>query len=294
MSRPRIRLLIPNDPHPMRIERDLANEIGLNESIVLLQLEYLIGISQNERDGLVWTYHSLEDLKRNFFPWWSTATINRILQKLKDMDLITIGNYNKLGYDRTQWYALNEVGVRRLSSAVLHTTAISQNEKSILQNDQMDLSKMRNPFDQNETTIPKSTHENTHKNDRAPRKSADAPETKELTPHQAIMDAYAQALGYPIKDGAKEGNAAKWLVKNNYTPAQVVGCYQSLRADPWWEGKHISLQTVAGKIGAWSQAKHKELVPPTVAAARQPQQPSGPSESLRPILAERRKAHEGK
>src|SRR5262249_31932336 len=58
--------------------------------------------------------------------------------------------------------------------------------------------------------------------DRAPRKSADAPAPEETqpSPHQAIMQAYQQALGYPIKDGAKEGNAAKWLVKNGYTPEQ--------------------------------------------------------------------------
>lgn len=172
MARPRIRLLIANDPHPMRIERDLAKEIGLNESIVLLQLEYLISISNNERDGRLWTYQTLQDLHEIYFPWWSPTTISRIVKALEERELIVIGNYNKLGYDRTQWYALNDVGIARLSSVLLHTDAIFQNEKSILQNEKsifqngdIDHVKMKNGSSQNETTIPKSTHKNTQESE---------------------------------------------------------------------------------------------------------------------------------
>lgn len=164
MARPRIRLLIPNDPHPMRIERDLAQEIGLNESIVLLQLEYLITIGNNERDGRMWTYQSLQDLHEIYFPWWSVMTISRIVKSLEEKQLIIIGNYNKLGYDRTQWYALNDEGIARLSSVLLHTDAIYQidksvyqNGKSIYQNDDIDPNKMINGTQQIDTTIPKST-----------------------------------------------------------------------------------------------------------------------------------------
>lgn len=89
---------------------------------------------------------------------------------------------------------------------------------------------------------------------RAPRKSADAPIEK--TPHQNIMDAYANALGYPIRDGPKEGNAAKWLVNNGYSPEQVTACYAHLKVQTFWKEKHISLQTVAGNIGAYLQAKN--------------------------------------
>jgi hypothetical protein len=166
MARPRIRLLIPNDPHPMRIERDLAKEIGLNESIVLLQLEYLISISNNERDGRLWTYQTLQDLHEVYFPWWSVMTISRIVKALEEKELIIIGNYNKLGYDRTQWYALNDVGIAKLTSVLMHSDAIYHNDKSISQNgksiyqiDMIDSNKMINGTQQNDTTIPKITHE---------------------------------------------------------------------------------------------------------------------------------------
>jgi len=89
---------------------------------------------------------------------------------------------------------------------------------------------------------------------RAPRKSADAPAEK--TPHQKIMDAYASALAYPIRDGPKEGNAAKWLVNNNYTPEQVTACYAHLKVQAFYANQHVSLQTVASQIGAYLQSKN--------------------------------------
>lgn len=67
------------------------------------------------------------------------------------------------------------------------------------------------------------------------------------------MDAYGESLGYPIKDGAKEGSAAKWLIANGYTPDQVRACYAHLKAQPFYQSKHLSLQTLAGNIGAYMQ-----------------------------------------
>ena len=111
------RIFVLNEPYALRISPALAQEIGFNESIVLLQLEFLITISKTkEIDGNIWTYQSLADLKENYFPFWSLSTINRIVRKLERGGYINIGNYNKLGYDRTQWYSLNEEGIAKLNS----------------------------------------------------------------------------------------------------------------------------------------------------------------------------------
>jgi len=92
---------------------------------------------------------------------------------------------------------------------------------------------------------------------RTPRKSAGVPAEK--SPHQKIMDAYQEILEYPIRDGPKEGNAAKWLVKNGYTPEQVQACYAHLKVQSFWREKHISLQTVAGQIGAFLHSKNGHI-----------------------------------
>ncbi len=167
MKTQRLRLLVFNDPRTMRIDKDLAAEIGLTESIFLLQIEYLIGVSQHERDGRVWTYQSLQDLHDHFFPFWSLTTISRIIKTLEHKELLVVSNYNKSGFDRTQWFALNEVGINKLQSVKLQETPIFQNEKWILHNGEIDPAKTVNRSRQNETTIPKTTTETTQTNDDA-------------------------------------------------------------------------------------------------------------------------------
>jgi hypothetical protein len=155
----RLRLFVINDPHSMRISADLAVEIGYNESVVLLQLEYLIGISTTEEhDGDIWTYQTLDELRMNYFPWWSNATIHRILDSLKQQGLIKIGNYNKLGIDRTHWFALDVEGINRLKSIQIDD-AIFQNEKWKRANCNMHPRKMKNASAQNEITIPETPTE---------------------------------------------------------------------------------------------------------------------------------------
>ena len=150
------RLLVQNDPYPMRINKELAEEIGFNESIIFLQLEYLIATSTTkEIDGELWTYQSLSDLRKKYFPWWSLATIARILKSLEEKKLIKIGCHNKLGFDRTQWYCFNQEGIAQLKSVQMDTS-IFQNEKCKRANCKMDDSKMINASEQIETTIPET------------------------------------------------------------------------------------------------------------------------------------------
>jgi len=159
MSRPRKRLLTFNDPQPLRIDRRLAIEIGFLESVVLLQLEFLISISHNEREGQFWTYHTLKQLKERHFPWLSQATICRTIQSLEEKGLIVRGHFNRSGFDRTQWFALNYDGIGRLTSVrtgedapILHSaTRTLQDAKSVLQDAPSAL--------QVEATIPESTTE---------------------------------------------------------------------------------------------------------------------------------------
>ena len=158
----RERIVVTNDPHAMRINKELAREIGFQESIVFLQLEYLIAHSDDViagPDGISrrWKRLPLKDLQEHHFPWWSAATILRVLNRLQERNLLLVGEHNALGYDRTQWYAVDEEGVREL-----HSVAIFQNEECKLQNANqhfsdcnMEISKMKSPDSQNETTIHK-------------------------------------------------------------------------------------------------------------------------------------------
>jgi hypothetical protein len=129
----------------------LAVEIGLPESVILLQLEYLISISTTlPKDGNLWTYQSLADLQ-GYFPWWHESTIDRAVNNLRVSGLLLFGNYNRNKQDRTRWYALNWPGVAMLKS-VRVDESILQNAKWLRQKP---TSKRQDPLPtlQNETTI---------------------------------------------------------------------------------------------------------------------------------------------
>ncbi len=93
------RLFTLNEPHAPRLNPALAAEIGLNESLIFLQLEYFIAISNNVRNGIKWTYQSLTDLKK-MFSFLSQATINRAIKSLIEKKLIIVGNFNQKKYDK--------------------------------------------------------------------------------------------------------------------------------------------------------------------------------------------------
>jgi hypothetical protein len=114
------RVFTLNDPHAPRLSPALAEEIGLNESILFLQIEYWIAISNNERNGRRWTYQSTSDIKETF-PFWSESTVKRIVNSLKRQDLIIIGNYNQWKGDKTRWFAINFEQVGKLKTLTLRS-----------------------------------------------------------------------------------------------------------------------------------------------------------------------------
>ncbi len=156
----RRRLFTLNDPYALRVSPQLAEEIGLNESIVLLQIEFLISISDHFKEQRWWTYQSLRDLQKNYFPWWSIATLSRTIKALEEKELITIGNFNRAGYDKTQWFSLNDDGISRLVSIRLHE--VFQNETGVFHPATSAFQNETGVF-QNETAIPETTSETTQR-----------------------------------------------------------------------------------------------------------------------------------
>lgn len=152
----RRRIFILNNPLAPRLCPELAEEIGLAESILLLQIEFWISISDHYIDESWWTYQSLRDIQRTFI-FWSLETINRTIKSLAKKGLIQIGNYNKAKYDRTRWFALSEEAINRLQSISL-LSMVSLNETP-LSNNKTPLSQKETESSQIVTTIPETTTE---------------------------------------------------------------------------------------------------------------------------------------
>ena len=120
-------------------DTDVAEKYGVNAAIILQNIGYWI--KQNEAnetnfyDGRYWTFNS----KRAYgelFPYMSKRQIETAFQKLIEDGVIVTGNYNKLAYDRTLWYALTQKG------------------KSILHFGEMEKPKTANGTPQNGEPIP--------------------------------------------------------------------------------------------------------------------------------------------
>ena len=110
---------------------NIAVEYGVNAAVLLQNIGYWI--KQNEAnemnyyDGYYWTFNSRRAYKE-LFPYMSERQINTAFQKLIDNGLIITGNYNKLAYDRTLWYALTQKGKCILHFDIMENDKMSNGE----------------------------------------------------------------------------------------------------------------------------------------------------------------------
>ena len=118
---------------------DVASKVGVNAAIIFQDMGFWCEHSRTNRknyhDGLYWTYNSISALGEHY-PYMSTKAIRTALQKLIDAEMLTTGNFNAKGWDRTLWYALTQKG------------------ESIFRKGKMDYPKKENGSSQNGEPIP--------------------------------------------------------------------------------------------------------------------------------------------
>ena len=198
------------DESPLIVLPSLAKAIGLHEAILLQQLHYWLNNEKSGRviDGVKWIYNTLGDWEAQL-QCISPATISRAMHTLEEAGLIQIGNFNRVGFDRTQWYTINydkmdllhalieqEQDLARQAKLQAAEQAqtnpeppaapppILQNEKSDVAKCKMQTRKMQNAnaqnaksILQNETTIPENSTENSTR-DNAENLGSDFEKTK--------------------------------------------------------------------------------------------------------------------
>lgn len=144
------------DDYPIQVLPNLAKIIGLNEAIFLQQLHYWSSKSGKSRDGKMWVYNTYEGWEDNF-PFWSNATIRRIIKSLEDKNCIfTTSKYNAMKIDRTKWYAINYDKMAELDNEL---TVDNRNNSPSAQNEQMDVVNMSKPITRDYTETKKEKEE---------------------------------------------------------------------------------------------------------------------------------------
>ena len=89
-----------------------AIHFGYMEAVLLFHFMFWIDFNRNKKqhfhDDKYWTYSSISTLHKSYFPFFSEGQIRRAIDSLFKQNVIIKGNYNKLKYEKTTWYALTD------------------------------------------------------------------------------------------------------------------------------------------------------------------------------------------
>lgn len=114
---------------------EIAKRYGIPCAVLLKHIYFWIeknkANNKNFYDGHYWTYNSRKAFAE-LFPYLNERQINYALQKLIDEELIITGNYNKVAYDRTLWYAVTKKGYSILQNCQMEVTKLSNGNDEIV------------------------------------------------------------------------------------------------------------------------------------------------------------------
>ena len=89
-----------------------AIHFGYMEAVLIHHFMFWIDFNRKKKqhfhDDKYWTYSSISTLHKSYFPFFSEGQIRRAIDSLFKQNVIIKGNYNKLKYDKTTWYALTD------------------------------------------------------------------------------------------------------------------------------------------------------------------------------------------
>jgi len=95
------------DEHPIQVLPDLAKCVGLNEAIILQQINYWLNKTKNWHHDKPWVYNTYKNWQEQF-PFWSISTIKRTITNLENKELLkSRSDFNKMKIDKTKWYTIN-------------------------------------------------------------------------------------------------------------------------------------------------------------------------------------------
>ena len=98
---------------------DVAKDVGTNAAVLFHSIVWWIAKNEanekNFHDGKYWTYNSVSAFSK-LFPFFTDKMVRSSLEKLEKNGYIISGNYNKIPYDRTKWYALGDIGMTYYSA----------------------------------------------------------------------------------------------------------------------------------------------------------------------------------
>lgn len=152
---------------PMLVYPTLAKLLGINKSIMLQQLHFLLNTTKTAKnkynfiDGRWWVYNSYPEWQRDYFVWLGESTIKRFFLELEDAGIVRSRQGVKNPNDRRKWYTIDYEAWERYAAALPSETDASpvaedgsESDDASAQNEPMgDQLKMSRSSAQNEPVI---------------------------------------------------------------------------------------------------------------------------------------------
>lgn len=86
----------------------LASKYGLEEAIIIHHMQHWIRLNRrkgkNLKEGKCWTFDTMEHISDNF-PYLNYEKVKYAIEKLIEYNVLIKGNFNRAGFDKTNWYA---------------------------------------------------------------------------------------------------------------------------------------------------------------------------------------------
>lgn len=162
---------------------EVAKELGVNCAVLLENLYFWVeknrANGKHFHEGTYWTYNSAKAFVE-LFPYMTERGITYALTKLEEQGYILTGNFNPVAYDRTKWYALTKRGY------------------SILQNCQMEITKLQNGIDKIVEPIP-----DINQIEKPDNKQEDVEQGSTL-PYSEIIEYLNRQVGSSFRSSSKE------------------------------------------------------------------------------------------
>jgi len=128
-----------------------AEQYGVDEAIMIKNFQYWLrknkANNKAQEDDRTWTYNSVKAYTE-LFPFWTTNQINRVLKSLIAKEVLIVGNYNKMKYDRTLWYSFK------------HEESFLDMQSTISGKSKMDCDETINAIIESNKTIPDTKEDN--------------------------------------------------------------------------------------------------------------------------------------
>lgn len=257
------------DDQPLQVLPSLAESIGLNESLVLQQIHWLLSRSKKKISGKYWVFNTYEEWRDKHFRFFSLSTVRRTIKNLEDLGLITsTTEFNKMKVDKTKWYTIN---YEELDNLQITT---NKNDSPSAQNEQSSCSKWADTSVQNEQTNNQEIPQETPTRDISSSGKNFQPRTKAkknvFSDDDLMAAEWILGLIRKLNPSFKEPKIESWAndirlmrERDNRTHKDICELFKWANQDKFWSVNILSPSKLRDKWDQLSMKRNAEIAMPT-------------------------------